>query len=419
MSYNYSRRERLIAKILSKAPLAKSLIKKLYQVLNFWIYRKNYTFNSDFDVFELSYHNLETFFGYYDKSPLNSTNEFIIYHASTIPTRLPPNPYISNKIVLFDFLNKSICAEFETKAYNWQQGSKLQWISDYLFIYNDYENDQYVSKIVDSREKRIIKVINSTIYDVFGTKALSLNYDRLALLRRDYGYFNNLKKIKIDVNDLAGDGIFSIDLNNNSSELLISFQSVINVNYKPEMKGAKHKINHIMISPKGDKFIFMHRYFVSGRKFDRLFLANIDGTSMKLISDHEMVSHYSWISNNTIIAYMRRYDLGDKYYTIDLDKLEITTVGEGVIDIFGDGHPSVKNQTMIFDTYPNKSRMKELFAFSFASDKLMKIGEFFEPLKYSDEMRCDLHPKWSENGSYIFFESVHSGVRKLYYVEYK
>jgi Tol biopolymer transport system component len=172
-----------------------------------------------------------------------------------------------------------------------------------------------------------------------------------------------------------------------------------------------------MLSPNGDKFIFLHRYFVKGVKYDRLLLSNTDGSQVKVLSDHQMISHCFWKNDNTIISFMRRFDYGDKYFEIDISSGKIMPIGIDIIDKFGDGHPNYYRNQMLFDTYPNKARMKELFMYNFENHNLSKVGEFFESFKYEYETRCDLHQRWSMDGKYIFFDSVHTGVRKLYYMK--
>lgn len=72
---------------------------------------------------------------------------------------------------------------------------------------------------------------------------------------------------------------------------------------------------------------------------------------------------------------------------------------------------------MLFDCYPNRSRLKELNLYNFVDNSCQKLGEFLEPLSYKEETRCDLHPKWDYNGKYIFIDSVHEGKRGLYMLD--
>ena len=65
-------------------------------------------------------------------------------------------------------------------------------------------------------------IVDYPIYDVKNNIALSLNFDRLRILRPDYGYRN--RKIKIDVNNIENDGIYLIDLEENTSQLIITLE---------------------------------------------------------------------------------------------------------------------------------------------------------------------------------------------------
>ena len=87
----------------------------------------------------------------------------------------------------------------------------------------------------------------------------------------------------------------------------------------------------------------------------------------------------------------------------------------------GDGHPNIFNEEwMLFDTYPNRSRIKSLNKLNLKTKEVVKIGEFFESFDFTGESRCDLHPRWSPKGDYIFIDSVHeSNNRKLYILKNK
>ena len=195
-------------------------------------------------------------------------------------------------------------------------------------------------------------------------------------------------------------------------------EEIIKFNFKSSFEKAKHYVNHIMISPNGDKYIFLHRWIKNGIKKDRLILGFLENKDLKILSDNEMVSHCFWKNNNEIIAYLRNDKKIDNYFIINLRKNKISNFSKNKFFInIGDGHPNIYKNKMVFDTYPNKSRMQELFIYDFENDNVEKIAEFFESLEFYEETRCDLHPRFSYDGKYIFIDSVHSGKRNLYILE--
>ncbi len=413
MQFNPS--ERKIAYLLDRYPYLKFIAKKIYQYFNFLIYKKQYFHKTKFPITRFSWRQKESFFGYYDKSPLNKTNEYLIFHSSNISTKQSPNPKIPVNIILYDVKNNRFEVIDKSYSYNWQQGSRLMWIDDYKFIYNNFENGKYISKIYDIKTKSFT-VIDFPIYDCFRHKfAISLNFERLNINRSDYSYRN--MNLEIDWKNNKNDGLYFVDLNNNTSRLILSLQDVIDFNYKDSMKNAKHKFNHIMISPDGEKIMFIHRWFSKNRrKFDTLLVCNIDGSGLKVIADNGMVSHCYWYDDENIFGYLREF-AGDRFYMINIKTLKKEIIGKGIIDKFGDGHPTIYKDKVIFDTYPNKARMKELYLFNMRTQELTKLGEFFESFDFYGETRCDLHPRFSYDGKYVFFDSVHEGKRYLYMMD--
>jgi len=103
----YSGLERKVAFILTKFPRLKSKVKRFYQRLNYLIYKKNYCFKSEYNIKKITLNNKESYFGYYDKSPINSTNEYIIFQSTNIDTKIMPDPKVPVDIVAYDVVNDS------------------------------------------------------------------------------------------------------------------------------------------------------------------------------------------------------------------------------------------------------------------------------------------------------------------------
>lgn len=169
-----------------------------------------------------------------------------------------------------------------------------------------------------------------------------------------------------------------------------------------------------MINKAGDGFIFIHRYYQGKRRFDRLMYS--DFKSLKVLVDNEMVSHCCWIDNKTIFGYFR-YNNENGYYYCDIQNGRITPCLSMTNLQVGDGHPSCYGKWIVFDSYPDKSRMQHLYLYNKEKDMVIPLLELYQSVKYMGESRCDLHPRFSYDGKKIFFDTVYSGKRTHSYID--
>ena len=257
----------------------------------------------------------------------------------------------------------------------------LQWYkeSDDKVIYNDFsiKKGNYIS-IIQNVETGAKRVIDSPIYSVSnnGDFALTLNFERLALMRPDYGYFNKQISWK-DLPPDNKDGIWYIDLINNKKRLILSLEDL--KRFKPDntMIGAKHKVNHIDISPNGKRFMFLHRWVSSNGRFMRLLTANSkDGSDLAYITGNTMVSHNCWKSNEEIISFCRTKQGKNRYVLFNDFSEKETIIGED--DFSKDGHPSVSpdGRWMLTDDYPDISRFSRLYLFDLIKKKKYIVVQY-------------------------------------------
>lgn len=359
----------------------------------------------------------DSFFGYYDKSPVNIDGDHVVYHSSKYSTYKKPNSDIPIEITLQKLSTGKVLLNIPSYAYNWQQGCRTQWLNADFFIFNDFDavHQRYIARVWSLSSLKEVKTFDSPVQDSYQTDYfLSLNYRRIISLRPDYGYRNLSTMKKGELKNKDNDGIWKIDYGSGETALFASFLSICAVSYKNEFDSAIHKVNHIMISPNGKKFIFLHRYYTGQRRFDRLLLADSYTAEMKVLADYEMVSHCSWINDETILGYLRGPNKKDAYWLIDINTGNFTSAVGGKLDQYGDGHPYVHGDWFVTDTYPDKARIQHLFLGNLKTNDTKEIGDFFHGFKYSGEARCDLHPRMSPDGKWAFIDSVFSGHRKLY-----
>ncbi|MHA1342691.1 MAG: TolB family protein [Promethearchaeota archaeon] len=357
-----------------------------------------------------------TFFGYYNISPSNNNGDII--YLKVTKEKVRGSLYEPASIMLKN-ANGAITKIAETKAWNWQQGCMLQWYSgtDDTIIYNDYytKKERYISVIKNIKTGRS-RIIDKPIYSVAktGEFALTLNFERLAKMRPDYGYFN--RNVRWDnMPEDSKDGIWYVDLMKNESKLILSLEQLKNFHFVKTMIGARHKVNHIDIAPNGKRFMFLHRWVGPHGRFMRLLTANSkDGSDLYYLTGDEMVSHNCWWGNEDIISFCRLKDGRERFVHFKDKQGYLEIIGEKYL--IRDGHPSVSpnGKWMLTDDYPDKARFSRIYLFDLENNTKYIVGEFFQPFKYKKEKRIDLHPKWSNDGRAVFFESGHEGHRTLY-----
>lgn len=409
--------------MLSEFPQIKSLIKNIYVRINAHRYKKNYRlriFNSTIDDIYPIVENerQESFFGYYDKSPINSLG-WIISHKSRIPTKKLPDPTYPIDIVITNAETKEQKLIGSSNAYNWQQGSRTHWLDDDHIIYNDFDSKRgmYISRVFSLTMSREVKTFDMPVQDSYGLDFyLSVNYSRIMNLRPDYGYRNLPLLSKDDMEDLRNDGIFIIDYNTGESSLLHSLSDVVACETKDIFGVCLHKVNHLMINKNGQGFIFIHRFYKGKRRIDRLIYS--DFKTLRVLVDDGMVSHCCWVNESTIFGYFK-VSGKDGYYFYNIETNQITECKKINDLLLGDGHPSCHGDWIVFDTYPDKSRMQKLMLYNAKTEEITPLLEVHHGLSYMGQNRCDLHPRFSRDGNYLFFDSVFTGTRNHYWFNVK
>lgn len=417
---NYSAKERIIATALSKTPRIKAFIKNIYIIINSLIHKKNYKFacskkiHNGITTIEPDTKNAETFFGYYDKSPENSKG-LVLFCQTAHPTSKKPSSKDAISIMTYDPITKTTKHIAESRAYNWQQGCRALWLNDDIIAYNDFRDNNYCSILFSTKQNKEIQTINYPIQDSFKDEYfLSINYRRLMSLQPDYGYRNLEKLTNSQLKETEQDGIWKCHFCNGEPALILSLTDIKNFEHKTEFDDALHMVNHIMISPDGTKFIFIHRWYVGKRRNDRLLL--FENNQLHLIADEQMVSHMCWLSNNQLFGYFK-HNSKDGFYFINLESMSISPCSNLNSFNLGDGHPSTSHNRIVSDSYPDKSRMQHILLSDISSGTTEQLLEVYQSVRYKGECRCDLHPRLSKDGQRIWFDTIYSGKRRLSYID--
>ena len=160
------------------------------------------------------------------------------------------------KVVCMSQETKEIKQEFSSKAFNYQQGARLHWLTEEKFIFNDFNEDieTYCAKIFDVSTNEL-REVSLPVYDTFKDEfAMTLNFERLA----KFSPIMDILLEKLDFHeDNVRDGIWKINLENDAHELFISFEEIIQFHYEKRFLNANHTVNHIMLFlTEKDLFLF-------------------------------------------------------------------------------------------------------------------------------------------------------------------
>jgi hypothetical protein len=387
----------------------------IYGVYQRFIYLISPKFRSEGKIVSITPNDeYEYLFGYYDKNPWSYSGRFVLALKVKSTTKNADSIESADILIIDLENNKKIEIVATTNCWNVQQGCMLQWLSEDSILYNDFRKGKYCTVILNLKTKDE-RIINKPIYTLSANHkvALSLDFSRLHRLRPGYGYANIPEETK---NEKCPDAtcIWKIDIESGEVSSLLKYTDFINFEPRPEMIGAEHKVNHLMLNPDGDRFIVLHRWIKGKFKYTRLVTCNIDGTEMYNLSDDDFVSHCCWKNNEEILSYLNKFDGGKGYYLL---KDKTKNYEHNWPQLVMDGHPTYSDdgKLVVTDIYPDRKRIQSLYIMS--GKEVVRIARVFSPFKYSGDLRCDLHPRWNKNKKEICIDASFSGKRKMYIVK--
>lgn len=359
------------------------------------------------------------FFGYYDKSPWDAGMRYVICMRAE-DTWSEPDPIGTADILLIDVQNgNSVRKVATTHTWNVQQGCMAQWLGpDFSkrILYNDMREGKYCSVILDveTGEERVLPMPVYTV-STDGKTALSLDFSRLHNLRLGYGYAA-LPEVTKGIALPKTTAVWKMDIETGEVVDLLKYIDFANFHPRHEMQevGSIHKVNHLMLSPNGKRFIVLYRWFCGHRKYTRLVTCNVDGTDMYVLNDDDMVSHCYWKNDEEIIAFENKHGSGPGYYLMKDKTREYKHLWK---ELCVDGHPSYSpdGKLVVTDNYPDRTRIASVRIMR--DNQIEVVARVFAPFRYDNDTRCDLHPRWSRDGTKICFDAAFEGNRGLYVVD--
>lgn len=407
-----NRIEKIVYNSIKNNPQIKDFVRDLYQVLLYCV--PTVKIQTEYNI----YTHEGYFFGFHDKIPFSADNKYLLAHKidnkQSKQSLQKKDSYISVGYFYGDKYSK-FREIAKTNAWNYQQGSMLQWVgqsNNLIFNYYDEKEEKHIAIVLDL-EGGIVQELPMAIGAVSnnGEYAISYSFERLRNGMPGYGYENG--KDTDDNNNIPNQGLELINIRDGAIKSLFKIRDLIDFSYDKSMKNSFHFFTHCIFAPSGKRFLFFHRWQNSSSRLKtRMFTANIDGTGLHLFPTNGMVSHVCWVNDDQILGYAET-GRGNHYhlFTDKTDKYEL--IGE---DFFTcDGHPQLSpdGKKFITDTYPDRRRIQSLILYDILKNEGKIIGKFRSPLKYKNQFRCDLHPRWDRSGKWVCFDSTYLGKRSL------
>jgi len=361
------------------------------------------------------------FFGYYDKCPWNASGTLLLGHEAPFNDRPPGLEDAASVGIVHLAEANRYEALATTLAWNWQQGSMLQWHPadpERLVVHNDRRAHRFVACVRDLHG-RTLNVYDRPIYALSpdGRYACSVNFARLHAHRPGYGYAGCADPWA-DEPHPGEDGIHRLELASGRSELIVSLDQLARLDTDADSRAAFQWINHVQISPDATRIAFFHIGRTEGGWRARLCCCASDGSGVAVLLDREFISHYDWLDNHSLLIWTRDHGHPGNFVLVSLDGGAPNVVGDTVL--VEDGHVSFSpdRRWVLNDTYPDRYDMRTLMLYRWADGARCDLARLHSPKsRWWGEIRCDLHPRWNRDGTMVCIDSVHTGERQMYVVE--
>ena len=351
------------------------------------------------------------FYGFHDTCPWSPDDLKILAHKFD-PTKSMRQ--IETGPIEIGFFKDASLKDFKTLSYthawNWQQGSSLNWVGRNI-IFNDFYKGESIANIIDLNGN-ILKTLPCHVACVSnnGRFGLTFSFERLGRGMPGYGYQFVGKAIK-KYRDIETLGI--IDIETLEHKKLYSLEEIAQIEPRDAMNNSFHFFSHCLISKNDERFLFFHNWVrPSGKLEVRMFSSDVTGKDLFLFPGSQF-SHITWKDNETILAYFKPYNRKLGYYCVKDLHTDSVRIAERFLDL--DGHPqfSSDQRYIVTDTYPDRFRNQYLKLYAFETESGIVLAKLRIPFPYRNDRRCDFHPRWSRDNSMICFDSAHNNIRSL------
>jgi hypothetical protein len=391
------------------------------------------------------------FIGFHDVIPWSSDNSCLAIHRAHPDYVAMEDCTKTIEICLWFPETGEIRPVDITRAWNFQQGSRLQWVpgQNSTLAFNAIEDGKVVSvfRNITTGDRRVLP---AAIYAFSpdGRCSIAPNFTTLAHRWMAYGYMPLREQPLIgDQND---DGLWKLDTTTGHEYLFLSTQRAAEFEPIAHADPSSHFLCHASFSQDGEQIVFLHRFFsADGGLFTRMITTDRGAQKMVLLAQ-EKVSHFDWLDADTLLVWARftgrglaqarsrgllsspivkpvlsivrkfsgrwkKQILSEAYYRISIHNPKgRTRYGWPCLD--ADGHPMVArtHKWIVTDSYPD--RENRLPVILYHSDREMRVDAHVfshHPRSGDSDVKCDLHPRWDRDEQKVAVDTCEAGYRQV------
>jgi hypothetical protein len=216
-------------------------------------------------------------------------------------------------------------------------------------------------------------------------------------------------------------------LNTGEKKLIITYRQMVDMppladdNANLDRSTQKNWFNHLLFNTDGSRFIFLHRWKAKSKTdvggfATLMYTSDLEGKNINLVDPSNYTSHFIWKNETQIAAWTRQPSHGNGFYVFTDGKPEETYVlNQEKMPVNGHNTYLPNNKNWILnDSYPDQNRFQHVYLYNTDTDVKIPIGDFYAPVAYKGEWRCDTHPRSSNNGKMVCIDCpVENGGRQL------
>lgn len=368
-------------------------------------------------------HHLFGYIGHVQNIPWNRSERYIVALRSPIINKLPGAGEPADVILIDTHNDDRVKKVEETRAWNPQQGTMLYWNPsqpDTQFFFNDRDSEtgKVFAVLFDIESGKRIReyrfedqpIGNSGVMQG-GDWFAGINYARLARLRPVTGYQGATDWTE-GVLHPQDDGVFKVDIEHGTADLLVSFQRLAQIIRlsEPHVDELALFINHTLWNREGDRLFFFARAGWTGNtespRINAAFVVNADGSGLKRLKT-SIGGHPEWDDGHRMIGALENRQI---IYDVDRDQVVAQLANEIVFPKPGGDIALSPQRDWFVNGHKDRKLAKNFYTFYQRSTGLHHRSQGFNIGPWlSGDLRQDPSPAWNRSGTKVLVPGISSG----------